>query len=108
MTEPAGITVLAALLIGPTVSPAAAIAPDAADCVRLTTLGTVIIADPVDTTSATALLSATLVPEAGVWLITDPDGTVMLAAVVTEPTVRPALVMALLAAACVMLTTLGT
>ena len=47
-------------------------------------------------------------PAAGVWLITDPAGTVVLDAVVTVPTVRPAPVIAVVAAACVRPTTLGT
>src|SRR5215217_6424746 len=45
---------------------------------------------PVDTTSATALPGAAFVPPAGFWLMTLPDATVVLLAVVTAPTVRPA------------------
>ena len=48
------------------------------------------------------------VPAIGVWLITEPDGTVALELVVMVPTVRPAPVIALVAAACVWFTTLGT
>src|SRR6476620_6091592 len=40
--------------------------------------------------------------------MTDPDGTVVLDAVVTVPTVRPAVVIADVAAACVRPTTFGT
>ena len=46
-------------------------------------------------------------PAAGFWLITDPAGTVVLDAVVTAPSVRPALVIAVVAAACVWPTTFG-
>ena len=40
--------------------------------------------------------------------MTEPAGTVALDAVVTVPTVKPALVMAVVAAACVRFTTFGT
>src|SRR6185503_13965511 len=46
-------------------------------------------------------------PATGDWLITDPAGTVVLGAVVTPPTVRPAFAIAVVAAACVRPTTLG-
>ena len=65
------------------------------------------VAAPVETTSATALPGATF-PLAGLWLITLPDATVALLCVVTAPSVRPALVMAVVAAACVWPTTFGT
>jgi hypothetical protein len=45
---------------------------------------------------------------AGFWVITDPAGTVELVVVVTGPTVKFALVIALVAAACVRPTTFGT
>src|SRR6185295_18584974 len=48
------------------------------------------------------------VPAAGVWLITDPAGTVVLVVVVTVPSVRFAPVIAVVAAACVRPTTFGT
>ena len=47
-------------------------------------------------------------PAAGFWLMTLPDATVLLDCCVTPPTVRPAPVMALVAAACVMPATFGT
>src|SRR5262245_53441230 len=54
---------------------------------------------PVETTSATALPAAALEPPVGVWLITLPAATVVLAANVTPPTVRPAPVSDVVAAA---------
>jgi hypothetical protein len=54
---------------------------------------------PVETTSATAEPAATLVPAAGFWLITLPDGTVALDDCVTAPSASPALVIAVVAAA---------
>jgi hypothetical protein len=48
------------------------------------------------------------VPAPGLWLITDPDGTVVLDAWVIDPTARPAALSAAAAALCVALTTLGT
>src|SRR6185503_7219318 len=108
ITEPAGTVVLDAVVTAPTVNPAFAIAVVAAACVRPTTLGTATCGNPVDTTIATALPVTTCVPALGVWLITDPAGTVVLDAVVTAPTVNPAPVIAVVAAACVRPTTLGT
>jgi hypothetical protein len=65
-------------------------------------------AGPVETTRFTAELGAALLPAGGVWLMTLPDGTLALAAVVTVPTVSPAPVIAAVAAAWVSPTTLGT
>jgi hypothetical protein len=48
------------------------------------------------------------VPAIGVWLITEPAGTVVLDAVVTAPTVRFAPTIALVAAVWVNPTTVGT
>ena len=84
------------------------IAAVAAACVWSTTFGTATCGRPVETTSATALPVATCVPAAGFWLMTEPAGTVVLDAVVIVPTVRPAPVIAAVAAACVRLTTFGT
>src|SRR5262245_38978239 len=56
---------------------------------------------PCEMTSATALPPGALAPAAGVWLITDPAATVVLGEKVIAPTVRPALVSVVLAAACV-------
>ena len=84
------------------------IAVVAAACVSPTTFGTVTGAGPVDTTMLTADAGATLAPASGLWLITLPDGTVALCWVVTVPSVSPAPVIAVVAAACVRPTTLGT
>src|SRR5712671_5840624 len=99
---------LEAVVIAPTVRPAEVIVLDAAACVRFATSGTATCGRPEETVNATALLTSTSAPAAGDWLITEPGGTVMLDAVVIAPTVRPAIVMALDAAACVRPTTLGT
>ena len=82
------------------------IAVVAAACVRFTTFGTA--TGPIDTTSATAEAVATLVPAAGFWLITLPEGTVVLDCCETVPTTRPALTIAAVAAVCVKFTTFGT
>jgi hypothetical protein len=58
-----------------------------------------VAAGPVETVRFTALPTGTLEPPAGFWLITLPAGTVGLDAVVTVPTVRPALVRLVVAAA---------
>src|SRR5262245_59563706 len=108
MTDPDGTVVLDAVVTAPRVRFAAVIALVAAACVRFTTFGTATIGGPDDTTSATALPDATCVPAAGLWLITDPDGTVVLDAVVTAQTVKFADVIAVVAAACVRFTTFGT
>src|SRR2546430_5153157 len=84
------------------------IAVVAAACVRPTTFGTATCGRPDDTTSATAVPVVTGVSAIGVWLITDPAGTVVLDAVEIAPTVRFAAVIAVVAAACVTPTTFGT
>jgi hypothetical protein len=63
---------------------------------------------PVEITRFTADPETAEVPAPGFSLITSPDGTVGLAAVVTVPTTSPAPAIAELAAACVAPTTLGT
>src|SRR5947209_18171058 len=73
-----------------------------------TTVRTPSCAGPDETTRFTAEPLLTCVPAAGLELITVPEGTVLLDAVVTVPSTRPALVIALVAAVCVMPTTLGT
>src|SRR3954447_20223339 len=108
MTDPDGTVVLDAVVTVPTERPTLVIAVDAAACVRPTTFGTVTCGGPDDTTSATALPVATWVPAEGVWLITDPTGTIVLDTVVMAPAVRPAVVIAVVAPACVRPTTLGT
>src|SRR6185503_1348989 len=107
ITDPAGTVVLDAVVTVPSVSPAPAIADVAAACVWPTTFGVATCGRPDETTIDTALLIATCVPAAGVWLITDPAGTVVLDAVVTVPSVRPAPVIAAVAAACAWPTTFG-
>src|SRR6185295_17583717 len=96
-----------AVVTVPTVRFAPVIALVAVACVRPTTFGVATCGGPDETTSATALPVVTCVPPTGVWLITDPAGTVVLEAVVTVPTVRPAFVIAVVAAACVRPTTFG-
>src|SRR5204863_524995 len=108
MIEPAGTVVLDAVVIAPTVKPAVVIAVVAAACVSPTTLGTATSGGPDDTTSATALPVTTCVPAVGLSLMTEPAGTVVLDAVVMAPTVKPAVVIATVAAAWVRFTMLGT
>src|SRR3954453_13069551 len=108
ITDPDGTVVLDAVVTEPTVRPAVVIADVAATCVWPTTFGTATCGGPDETTSATALPMFTCVAAVGFWLITDPDGTVVLDTVVTEPTVRPAVVIADVAATCVRPTTFGT
>src|ERR1700681_2702998 len=108
MTDPAGTVVLDAVVIAATVKPADVIAVVAAASVWFTTLGTATSGGPDDTTSATALPTITCVPAAGGSLMTAPPGTVVLDAVVIAPTVKPADVIAVVAAACVWFTTSGT
>src|ERR1041385_3885339 len=105
MTDPLGTVVLDCVVIAPTVSVAPVIAVLAAACVRPTTFGTVVCGRPDETTSATEELINTSLLAAGVWLMTDPLGTVVLDCVVIAPTVSVAPVMAVLAAACVRPTT---
>jgi hypothetical protein len=63
---------------------------------------------PEDTFNATPVPPGASVLAAGDWLMTEPDGTTVLATFVTVPTVRPAAVIELVADTCVMFTTLGT
>jgi hypothetical protein len=63
---------------------------------------------PFEISKLTAVPEVTLVPPGGLSEITKPDATVALDCVVTAPTVRPAPVIALVAAACVAPTTFGT
>src|SRR3954470_7861029 len=102
------MVVLVALLRAPTVNPAPAIEEVAAAWVNPTTFGTTTCAGPEDTTSAIALPAAACVPALGVCARTDPAGMLLLDAVVTGPTVRPAAAIADVAADCVSPTTLGT
>src|SRR3954454_12103729 len=65
---------------------------------------------PVETTNLMVLPGFTLDPAARLWLMTLPAGTVALSAVVTVPTVSPAALINVVAAACEIdgVTTLGT
>jgi hypothetical protein len=107
ITLPEGTVALLAVLTVPTVRPAPVSAPVAPACVRPTTFGTD-TGGPVLTVRFTAEPYPTLVPASGFSLITLPEGTVALLAVLTVPTVRPAPVSALVAPACVRPTTFGT
>ena len=95
-------------VIVPTRSPTPVIEDEAAACVRPTTFGTVTWAGPVEMTRLTEEPGDTEVPETGFWLITEPEGTVLLEACVIEPTRSPAPVIEDEAAACVRPTTFGT
>src|SRR3954468_23182536 len=101
ITEPDGTVMLDVVLIAPTVRPMLVSALEAFACGWLVTSGTATCGRPEEMTSATALPTATSAPAAGFWLITEPDGTVMLDDVLIAPTVKPALVSALEAIACV-------
>src|SRR5271154_4710229 len=92
----------------PSAKPTPVIAVVATACVLPTTFGTATVGGPVETTRFTADPIATDVPATGLSLITLPDGTVLLDAVVTVPRTRPTPVIALVAAACVSPTTVGT
>src|SRR5437763_1940849 len=72
------------------------------------TSGTATCGGPDETTSATALPLAVCEPAVGLWPITAPAATVLLDDCVIAPTVRVALVIAAVAAACVRPTTFGT
>jgi acetoacetate decarboxylase len=108
ITWPAGTVSLDAWVIAPTLNPEPVIDVEAAACVRPTTFGTATRAGPVETVKATADPGATCAPAAGFWLITWPAGTVLLDAWVIAPTLNPAPLIAVEAAACDRPTTLGT
>jgi hypothetical protein len=99
MTLPVATVLLEAVVIVPRARPAPVMAVVAAACVRPTTLGAVTVGGPVDTVMLTEEPMLTEVPEDGDSLITLPEGTVVLEAVVTNPTTRPAPVMEFVAAA---------
>src|ERR671923_63601 len=108
MTEPAGTVRLDSVVTAPTIKFALVIAVVAAACVSPTTCGTATCGRPDETTSATALPTVTETRAPGARLTPDPAGTVMLDSVVTAPTIKFAPVIAVVAAACVSPTTLGT
>ena len=99
MTSPDGTVELLAVVTVPTTSPAPVMAVEAAAWVSPTTLGAAICAVPVETTRLTAEPGFTLVPALGLSLMTLPEGTVELLALVIVPTTSPAPVMAVVAAA---------
>jgi hypothetical protein len=99
MTIPDATVELLAEVTVPTTSPAPVMAVVAADWVSPATLGTATCAGPVETTKLTAEPEFTLVPALGLSLMTIPDATVELLAVVSVPTTSPAPVMAVVAAA---------
>ena len=106
MTSPDGTVVLDWLETVPTTSPALFSRVVAYAWVMPTTFGTDTL--PLETTRFTAEPASTAVPADGLSLMTLPEGTVVLDCVVTVPTVSPAAVIALLAAAWVLPTTFGT
>src|SRR5271165_567282 len=108
ITLPEGTVLLDAVVTVPTTKPAPVIAVIAAACVCPTTLGTATCAGPDEITRLTADPTLTSVPATGLSLITLPAGTVLLDALVSVPTTKPAPVIAVIAAACVCPTTLGT
>src|SRR3954469_18343047 len=99
MTDPAGTVMLDAVVIVPTTSCAVVIALVAAAWVNPTTAGALTCGRPVDNVSAIALPTTTSAPAAGDWLMTLPEGTVVLEAVVIVPTTSCAVVIAVVAAA---------
>src|SRR3954467_11952931 len=107
MTLPDGTVMLEAVVSVPTTSCAPVIAVVAAACVNPTTAGALTCGRPVDNVSAIALPTTTSAPAAGDWLMTLPDGTVMLYVVVIVPSTSCAVVIAVVAAAWVNPTTPG-
>jgi hypothetical protein len=71
------------------------------------TCGCIVAGTPAEVTSATAVPRFICAPAAGFWPITLPAGSLSLYWVVTVPSVRPAVVSAVVAADCVIPTTLG-
>src|SRR5207237_3987394 len=108
MTLPEAAVLLDCIVTVPTVRPAPVMALVAAACIWPTTFVTATCAGPLEATRLTAEPLATFVPAVGLSLITLPEATVLLDCCVTAPTVRPAPVMALVAAACAWPTTFGT
>jgi hypothetical protein len=108
ITLPEATVLLEAVVTVPRTKPAPVMAVVAAACVSLTTFGTETFAGPLETTMFTAEPEFTLLPAVGLSLITLPEATVLLEAVVTVPSTKPAAVMAVVAAACVLPTTFGT
>ena len=108
MTLPEGIVALDWNVIVPTVREALVIVDCAEAWVRPTTSGTVTGWGPLEITRSTGLPGSAEPPPVGLWLITLPEGTVLLYALVTEPTISPAPVIAFCAAVWARPTTAGT
>jgi hypothetical protein len=107
-TVPAATVELLCIVTIPTISPAPVMALFAAACVIPTTFGTAICAGPLLTVRFTAEPVATIEAATGLSLMTVPEATVELLCIVTVPTTRPAPVMALVAAVCVIPVKFGT
>src|SRR5262245_8077497 len=111
MTTPAGTVALLCCVIVPGTRPDSVSAVSAVPFApfglsgNLVTAGTVV---PIETTRLTAVPGVTVVPSAGLALITRPMWIVELVAVVIVPTVRPAFTIAFTASACSRPTTPGT
>src|ERR1700732_1109144 len=108
MTLPAATVVLDCMVTVPTTRPAPVIAVVAAAWVSVTTLGTDTGAGPDETMRFMAGPLDQLVPATGLSLMMSPAATVLLACIVIVPTVRPAAVIAAVAAAWVSPCTLGS
>ena len=108
ITSPQATVLLDAVVTVPSTKPTPVMAEVAVAWVSPTTLGTETWAGPVETTMFTEEPAFTLVAAVGVSLMTSPSATVLLEAVVTVPSTKPAPVMAVVAAACVSPTTFGT
>jgi len=108
ITLPEGTVLLDPVDTVPTTRPAPVIDVVAAVWVSPTTFGTKTVAGPVETVRLTDEPTATDVPANGDSLITLPEGTVLLDAVDTVPTTRPAPVIEVVAAFWVSPTTFGT
>src|SRR5271167_855790 len=108
MTLPEATVALLAIVTVPSTRPAPVIDVVAAACDNPTTFGTATCTVPVLTVRLTAVPGATLAAGAGFWLMTLPEATVALVAIVTVPRTKPAPVIALVAAAWVRPVTAGT
>src|SRR5271155_1261626 len=105
MTLPAGMLALLASVTVPSARPAPVSAAVAADWVSPTTLGTATV--PLLIATFTAAAVSMITPAAGLWLMMLPTGTVALLCIVTVPSLSPAAVSAVVAAAWVSPTTFG-
>ena len=99
---------LGAVFTVPITNPDRVITVNAALWVVPTTLGTATLTAPAETTRLTEDPAVTDVPATGFELITLPDATVLLDAVVTVPITNPAPLIAVDAALCVNPITFGT